>query len=257
MKLSALITIHDRDISVMQTVFESMRDQTHDEFVIVLDRTPNALVDFIRTWWTDDPRTRFVEIDGPKGWRSPVLAWNAGFAAVTGDHLFAFSSETVQKAGNVERVRAWLEREPKSIVFGKAECSCGPGGREVDWGGTAPGNLLVDAAHPRPLGFIWAGPMANVRQVGGMDDGFADGLWFDDDDFYFRLWQTGLDFAFDDAISGIHLHHERPVLDTRAGQAAIARNQTLILRKHGTVRPISAVQRRVEFGINRTIWRHL
>jgi len=258
MKLSALITLHDRDVSVMQTVFESLREQAHDELVIVLDRTPPPLADFCRTYWQEDARVRFVEIDGPRGWRSPVRAWNVGFRALAdAGAVYAFSSETVQAAGNVERARALLEREPQSIIFGKAECSCGPGGMEVNWGGTAPGNLLVDAAHPRPLGFIWAGPLANVRQVGGMDDAFADGLWFDDDHFYVTLWRTGLDFVFDDSINGTHLHHGRPVLQTPAGQAAIARNRTLMLRKHGTLQPWSQIPRRVEFQPNRTIWRHL
>ena len=65
--------------------------------------------------------------------------------------------------------------------------------------------------------------MAAVRQVGGMDEGFMRGLWYDDDAFTYELWQTGLPFVFDDSVSGVHQHHERPVLATPDGQAAIAR----------------------------------
>ena len=67
-----------------------------------------------------------------------------------------------------------------------------------------------------------------------MDPEFADGFCYDDDDFFYRLWQTGLDFIFTDEISGVHLHHERPGLKTLAGQAGIQRNAAYMLKKHGT-----------------------
>ena len=257
MGLSACITINDRDVSVLDTVFDSMRAQTHDEFIIVLDRTPAPLADYCRRWWRDDERTRFVEVKGAQGWRSPVKAWNAGYAAVTGDLLYCFSSETVQAPGNVEKARAILASEPKSVVFGKAECSCGPWGQEVNWNGTAPGNLLCSAEHPRPLGFIWAAPMAPVREIGGWDEEFDRGLWYDETDFFFQLWRTGLDFIFADSIGGTHLHHERPVLATAEGAAATHLNAAYLLRKYGTLAPLapSAIREVREAG--RTVWKHV
>ena len=256
MKLSALITLNDRDISVCDTVFDTMREQDHDEFVIVLDRTPAALAEYARRWWRNDPRTRFVEIAGEPRWRSPVRAWNVGFRELTGDMVYAFSSETVQRPQNIEHARALLAAEPRTLIFGKAECSCGPYGQEVNWNGTAPGNLLCDSEHPRPLGFIWAGPVDSVRRIGGYDEEFAEGFWFDDNDFFYRLWNDGLDFAFDDSISGIHLHHERPGLATPAGRAGIQRNAAYILAKHRTPDPLGEIQKRVEYGPGRCKWRH-
>jgi hypothetical protein len=256
MKLSALITLNDRDISVMDTVFDSMRYQDHDEFVIVLDRTPPPLAEYVRRWWSGDSRTRFVTIDGAPGWRSPVEAWNAGFRAVTGDFVYAFSSETVQRSQNLEHACALLAAEPRTLIFGKAECSCGPYGHEVNWNGTAPGNLLCDSEHPRPLGFIWAGPIDNVRRIGGYDEAFAAGFWYDDNDFFYQLWRSGLDFAFDDSVSGIHLHHERPGLATPDGQAGIQRNASYILAKHCTPDPLGGIKKRIEFAPGRCVWRH-
>lgn len=256
MKFSTCITLNDRDVPVLDTVFGSMRDQSHDEFIIVFDRTPAPLAEYARNYWRGDARTRFVAIDGDPGWRSPVIAWNAGFREVTGDFIYAFSSETVQRAGNVERAKALLAAEPRTLIFGKAECSCGPYGHEVNWNGTAPGNLLCDAEHPRPLGFIWAGPMRPVRDIGGYDEAFAGGFWYDDNSFYYELWRTGLDFAFDDSVSGIHLHHERPGLATPEGRAGIVRNMEYMLRKHGSVDPLAAESRRLEYGPGRTVWRH-
>ena len=264
MKLSACITIYERPISVLDTVFASMKEQAHDEFIIVLDRTPPHLSEYVKTWWRSDQRTRFVDVLGEPGWRSPVKAWNRGYAQVTGDHLYCFSSETVQAAGNIEKAKKFLIDYP-AAYFGKAECSCSPapGEGEIDWGGKAPGNLFVDADHPRPLGFIWAGPMDNVRQIGGYDEGFSNGFWHDDTDFMLRLWRTGLDFVFDDSINGVHLHHERPVLFTQQGCDGIKINTDYMFEKHGTSEPWDNLHGRnlllrlTESRPGRTTWRHL
>jgi len=252
MKLSACITINSREISVLDTVFASMRGQDYDEFIIVLDRVDPALADYCKTYWIHDTRVKFVEVAGAAGWRSPVKAWNAGYAAVTGDHLYCFSSETVQAAGNLAKARAILADTP-CVLFGKAECSCGPSGTEVNWGGTAPGNLLCDSYHPRPLGFIWAAPMANVRQIGGWDEAFDAGFWYDESDFFVRLWRTNLPFIFDDTISGTHLHHERPELT----QTGIRTNAAYLVSKHGTLDPWSNTPRISSHLPPRTTWYHI
>ena len=221
--------------------------------VIVLDRTPAHLDEYVRRAWEKDTRTRFVVVEGEPGWRSPVKAWNAGFEALDGDALYCISSETVQASGNLRKARHLLTQEPRTLVFGKAECSCGPNGHEVDWSGTAPGNLLCDAAHPRPLGFIWFGPLAPVKSQGGFDTGFAEGFWYDEHDFFLRLWRQGLDFAYDDSVSGVHLHHERPDLT----QEGIKRNAAYMAGKYGSLDPLRNVLYGLEARPGRTVWRHI
>ncbi len=243
MKLSVGLTIYERETPVLDAVFGSLKPQPWDEMVIVFDRSPALLRECVKTWWASDERVKFVELEGALGWGSPVPGWNACFAAMTGTHLYAFSSEVVHAPQNVEVARRMLEADARTAIFGKCLCSCGPDGKEVNWGGQAPGNLLVDAAHPRPLGFIWAAPLDMVRHVKGMDPGFAAGFWFDDDDFMFRLWQAGLDFTFTDDISGTHLHHERPGLETPEGKAGIERNAAYMLKKHGTLHPLQGLQK--------------
>jgi len=256
MKVSACITINKRSIADLAVVFESMRKQEHDEFIIVLDRPEPGINDYARSYWKDDSRTRFIDIIGEPGWKSPVTAWNKGFEAVTGDVVYCFSSETIQAPGNVARAKALLVGMDRAIQ-GKAVCSCGPEGQEVNWGGSAPGNLLCDAAHPRPLGFIWAAPMDRVRSIGGYDPFFAGGLWYDDADFFLRLWKTGLNFLFADSIHGIHLHHDRPGLATPEGQAGIQRNAALMQQKHGTVHPWNSLPRITTYGNGWTEWKHV
>ncbi len=277
MKLSVLLTLNDRHLGDLEKVFASLKDQGHDELVIVLDRTPVVTADFCYEWWKGDNRVKFPILGGEPGWKSPVKAWNEGFRHATGDVLYCLSSETVQAEGNVRKARELLRasevlsqsnglsrdgksepiRHPGVCLHGKAECSCGPQGQEVNWGGTAPGNLLGDAAHPRPLGFIWAAPAWAVKQIGGYDEAFSEGYWFDDCDVFLRLWRTGLDFLFTDSISGTHLHHDRPVLSTPAGQAGIAHNQAYMLAKHGTLDPWPQLLKMESRKPGETWWRHL
>lgn len=257
MKLSAALTIYERETPVLDAMFGSLHPQPFDEMVIVLDRPPHEVAQHCYDYWQGDGRVIFARIDGSAGWKSPVPAWNRAFDTATGDTLFAFSSEMVHAPDNVATARRMLDDEPRSLIFGKASCSCGPGGREVNWSDGSPGNLLVDAAHPRPLGFIWAGPLKEVHWVRGMDPEFARGFCYDDDDFFVRLWRTGLDFTFTDEICGTHLHHERPVLTSADGQAGIHRNAEYMLRKHGTLAPWGQIPRLESRAPGRTTWRHL
>jgi len=254
-KLSVCITINDRSIDDLIKVFGSMEDQTHDEFVIVLDRAEPILANWCKNFWRKDRRVSFVEIVGEPGWKSPVKAWNRGFDKVTGDAIYCFSSETVQGTGNIERAKSLLSSQD-AVINGKAECSCGPDGQEVNWGGTAPGNLLCSAAHPRPIGFIWAAPIKAVRSIHGYDEKFSEGYWHDDDDFFVRLWNTGLDFIFDDSIHGIHLHHPRPVLSTEEGKAGILRNREYMLKKYGSLDPWASLPLLSETREGWRVWKH-
>lgn len=252
MSLTACITLNDRPVPVLREVYESIRHQAHDQLVIALDRAPAHVADMTATFWKDDPRVTLVPIDGPPGWRSPVKAWNAAYQHVTGAHLYCFSSETVQAEGNLQKAKDFLAKHPNTLLFGKAECSCGPNGAEVNWGGTAPGNLLCSQSHPRPLGFIWAAPFANVQTIGAWDENFDRGFWFDDNDFFTRLWKSGLNFAFTDAVSGSHIHHERPNLT----QDGINRNSAYMLQKWASLDPLSKQPRIVNYLPDRTEWKH-
>jgi hypothetical protein len=89
-----------------------------------------------------------------------------------------------------------------------------------------------------------------------MDPMFAKGLAYDDDDFFYRLWRSGLDFAFTDEISGTHMHHERPVFATPAGQDAIRRNAAYLTSKYGTLHVWNNEPRTISGVPGLTTWRH-
>lgn len=251
--LSVVLTLNDRDVTVMSRVFGSLREQPFDQLVVVLDRAPQHVVAFVDAYARADERTDVVSIEGPPGWRSPVKAWNAGFGRVMSELTYMLSSETIQGADNIKLAKELLADRP-AVLFGKAECDCGPEGKEVTWGDGAPGNLLVDSAHPRPLGFVCAMPTWVLRATGGFDEAFAEGLWYDDDDLFRRVWDVLPLFVFDDRVTGVHQHHERPVLATPEGQAATERNLGVIVRKWGTASPFQLVKAQAEKEEGRTWW---
>ena len=254
MKVSLVMTINNRTPDVCKRVADSFRlpGNLVDEAVIVLDRPNQEARDGVIAAWDGYPSpVNFVNIDGPQGWICPAKAWNAGYEAATGDLFYCISSEVVQDAGNVDKMRS-LCADGRSIVFG----ACHNSVAESLVDGAEPG-LLVSSKLHRPLGFIAGVPASSMRKVGGNDLDFMGGRWYEDDDLYLRLWQTGLDFVFDDSIHGIHQHHERPVLSTPDGQASIQRNAALMMRKHGTTQVWNALPRLTQYGPGRTTWRHL
>ena len=256
-RIAVCLTINDRPRQVLEAVFESLSRQSYDQLIVVFDRTPKPLREWCESFWSRfkrDARMESVEIAGPAAWRCPAKAWNTAFDRVNSELTFVLSSETIQGRDNVELARDILKDKP-GVLFGKAECSCGPDGEEVNWGGTAPGNLLTDAAHPRPLGFVMCLPTWMIRATGGMDEGFMAGWWYDDDDWMYRLWQLGQPFYFDDSVTGLHQHHDRPVLASAEGAEGIERNRRYIVSKWGMERPLSSCRVQLEKGNGATVMR--
>lgn len=254
--ISLVLTVHDRPAEVSHDVAESLglagNVEHVDEIIVVLDRPTKEARNGALVAYTDLPTgVKFVDVPGPPGWLGPARAWNEGFARASSDLLYCISSEVVQDAGNIEKARTICE-DGNTVVFGACHNSTA-----VDLVVGAEPGLLVSSKMPRPLGFIVCVPADKVRAIGGFDEEFMHGYWYDDDDFFLRLWRTGVDFVFDDSIHGVHLHHERPVLSTEKGLAGIDRNKAYMLKKHGVLNPWSSLLRVEERQEGRLIWRHV
>jgi hypothetical protein len=252
-KVSGCLTIQNRPPEVSKAVADSFRLPGNylDELIVVLDTaTKEARDGAHEAYDTLDFPVRFITIPGDPKWKCPAQAWNFAYTAATGDLLYCISSEVVQEDDNVEKAKE-IAKSMDLVVFGACRNSIP---EQLVVGGE-PG-VLASAALPRPLGFISCLPRKAMTAIGGNDLGFMDGLWFEDDDLYYRLWRHGLDFVFDDSISGIHLHHERPALATQEGQKGIARNQAYMLYKHNSLKPLSTVLVKEERQPGRTVWRH-
>ena len=259
MTVSLILTINNRPPEVSSKVAESLKltGNEVDEIIVVLDRPTEEAKLGSSTYLElmvpeGGPTVRYVDIDGDPGWKGPAKAWNAGINAATGDFFYCISSETVQDQGNVAKARALCE-DKNTVVFGACHNSVA---KDLVVG--ADPGLLVSSKMCRPLGFIVCMPAWAVREIKGYDEKFSElGFWYDDDDFFLRLWRTGVKFVFEDDIHGIHLDHERPDLATPEGQAGIQRNAAYMMEKHGTLHPWPTLPKVVEYGDGRTVWRHV
>jgi len=253
MNVSLILTVNNRPPEVSKAVADSLKlpGNQADELIVVLDRTTDEAVKGTDAYMELDMDVKSIVLHGEPGWKGPAVAWNAGIKAAKGELLYCFSSEVVQDKGNVEKA-AKLCANMQTVLFGACDNST-----PVNLVVGAPPGLLVSSKMPRPLGFIVAMPSWAVNLIGGYDEEFTRrGYWFDDDDFFFRLWRTGVDFMFDDSVHGIHLDHARPGLETPEGQAGIKRNEAYMLEKHGVLRPLTDVLRTQEFSDGRVVWRH-
>ncbi len=266
MTVSIILTVNNRSPEVCKQVAESLAlpGNEADELIVVLDRPDLATLKAACEAYGDTNHTvRFVEITGEPGWLCPAKAWNAGFNAASSDLLYCISSEVVQEAGNVKKATdlcgKWVGGAPdnrvvnyNTAVFG----ACHNSTAENLVVGAEPG-LLASSKMPRPLGFIVCMPSWAVKKIEGFDEEFMKGFWFDDDDFFLRMWGAGVNFLFDDSIHGVHLHHERPGLATPEGQAGIERNRATMLKKHGTIHPWPTLPKVVTQRDGQTKWEHV
>ena len=233
MKLSLILTVNNRPADVSRQVATALKlpGNQPDQLVVVRDRPNEEVAKATLEAYKDLPfPVLFSGVDGAPGWLGPARAWNAGFAAATGDILMCISSEVVLDPEAVNQMRQLVDAN--TVVFGACHNSVATN-LVV---GAEPG-LLTNSKMARPLGFIVGMPAVVVGEIGGFDEDFMAGFWYDDDDFFLRMWQTGLNFRFEDAIHGVHLDHERPDLATAAGQQKIQMNAGLMMRKHGTLHP--------------------
>ena len=254
MKTSLILTINNRTPEVSQKVADSFKlpGNKVDEVVVVLDRAPDDIKHGVaKAWAGTECMIHYVALGGEPGWLGPARAWNAGFKAATGDLFYCISSEVVQEEGNVETAEG-LAADGNTAVFG----ACHNSKPENLVVGADPG-LLVSSKMARPLGFIVCMPADKVKNIGGFDEAYMDGFWFDDDDFFLRMWNSGVDFLFEDKIHGTHLHHERPDLNTLEGQAKIATNRALMIQKHGRAHPWNDIPRITSYGHNQVRWMHI
>lgn len=254
MKLSLVLTVNNRPPEVSKQVADSFKLDGNevDEAVIVLDRpTEEAKAGALEAYADLGCHTKFAEVLGPPGWKGPATAWNMGFHSAEGDLLYCISSEVVQDPENVRKARE-ICKDGNTVVFGACHNST-PENLVV---GAEPG-LLVSSKMPRPLGFIVCMPSEKVSEIRGFDEKFMDGFWYDDDDFFLRLWRSGVNFVFDDSIHGVHLHHERPVLNTHIGHEGINRNREYMLSKHGMIHPWQNLPRLETRTGTQLWWKHL
>lgn len=231
--ITVVMTINNRPRETMRRVFDSFKplDNEADDMVVVLDGVEPSVLDSLNVL-DIPPYARFVEVKREPGWICPAVAWNTGFGEVRTELTYCISSEVIQQPGNVCKAKR-LMAGPPGVLFGH----CRDDGKEPLTTHPTDPNLLCGTKSPRPLGFIMCLPTWALRVTGGYDTGFMEGLCFEDDDFTWRLWRLGLPFVFDDSVSGIHQHHDRPQYGTQEWMNKLKRNEDYINSKWGNLHP--------------------
>lgn len=253
-ELTVVMTVNNRSYDVLNSVFDSLRAQPYANLIVVADGIEPESDEALRSLLPTMPRATRIDLARPRGWLCPAKAWNLGLERIDTELSMMISSDTIQGKSNITTARTILSNS-QGVVFGAARCSI-DGCPEVTWNDGTASHVLCDAAHPRPLGFVVVMPTWAIRACQGFDEGFMAGHWYDDDDLFFRIWATGLNFAFVDDISGVHIHHERAELSP----LAIEKNKAYILSKYGVERPLEMEMNRggmaIESSAGKTLWRH-
>jgi hypothetical protein len=250
--ISILLTLNSRSLRTLERVYASLEALEADahQIHIVLDSPDAATRDAHRRLRSPNWSEQTIMRD--PGWICPAAAWNSGFARISTEFTFCLSSDTVQAPENLARALDILQVAP-CVVFGTTT-------NEPLTDLSAVGGLdasmtdLCSSQRPRPLGFIVAMPTWAIRLTGGYDLDFMRGLWYEDNDFTWRLWRLGLPFVFDDSISGIHIDHARPPLTDSPWREKIAANRDLMLSKWQRVDPWATVARLEFRQPGRTVW---
>ena len=267
--MSVMVPIHDKPVEVIMRVIRALRGQGIAEGILVMDRASREVLGatseatgIVKA--DDDPLpfldARFVYLEGRPGWRSPCIAANAGLAKITGDITIYNPSDVVQRAGNIEVVRAHFAEHPKSVLFGRVTES----NPDLAKGQAHAGPVLQGSDNPRPMTFLTAYPTEALKAIGGWDELFQEGVCYEDDDLAARLWKHGLDFVFDDCFVGVHQSHERVFDGNNASQGywtdyRVGLNRSHMVRKHGRDSARNVVMQdkpKIVTGDGRVEWLH-
>lgn len=223
--ISVVMTSHNRPAHVLEAVFSSLThfpgNQSFDELVVVNDRGDRAVIERAAGKFGLSPV--IVEIPGEPGHRCPSAAWNAGFRAASGTHLYCLSSDTIQLPFSMDTARWIAGKLPDMITFGRAE-HCGRRYSFIYKGTHV--KTMLSSYTGRALGFVWIVPK---KWIGGLtpygyDEAYMGGFCFEDDDIMARLHLAGADFLICDDICGVHIEHSRELL---SDQVKVTRNKAI------------------------------
>lgn len=234
-KIAVMVPIHDKPPDVFKAVLEALKRNEWDDVQIVLDRAPQSIVALV-------DGHACIYLSGNPGWRSPCIAANAGLRAIDSDITIYNPSDVVQGPHLKAIVQEHFTQHPKSVLFGRVIES----DPAMAKGKAHAGPVLQGSDNTRPFTYLTAYPTQSLRDIGGWDEAFQEGVCYEDDDLAARLWKHGLDFHFDDRLYGVHQSHERVFDGTNTTQRywtdyRVGLNRTLMVTKHGRESAINVV----------------
>lgn len=173
-----------------------------DEVLVVWDESDDDTASLVQTF--KDARVHVIEGPGHgvSGGR------NTGLAAATGDFIAFLDHDDLWPAERHRRMMQLMLDDPRlGAVFGRMRIRLDPGATPWQW------ILDLDGRHvPGPNLGTGLFRACSLRLI----DGFDESLRFGEDvDYFFRLQETGLQFAFCDTDGLIYRRHATNCTDNQ------------------------------------------
>lgn len=213
-ELTICMTYHNRKFQLLNTLTSIQRQNIKTELfdIVIVDDTsdePLHLNDFID--YNLDIKLISIQTNN-KWWFNPCIAFNAAFNFVHGKRVIIQNSECLHKTDIASYVIDNL-KENEYVAMSTLNLSkdatlnitpeTNP--NDID---TSNSDWYCHSVHlPRPFNFCAAMYSDKLKAIGGFDNRFAEGFFYDDDYFVFNLQKHNLSIRIEDSQVAYHQWH--------------------------------------------------
>lgn len=216
MGVTIVMTYFNRKKQLLNTL-RSIRKYRSDVKIVIVD---DASTDGDDITYLSDDKTEVVTLTN-KTWMNPCIAFNTGFTYVKSDMVIIQNSECLHVGDIVSYVEGNLNKNKylNFCAYSIGEnlvnrITDGENPEEViqpinnavpEWGETGWYNHPL--YRPKMAHFCSAITFDDLRELGGFDERFFDGLGFDDDELLTRIHKKKMQVEMVEHPFVIHQHH--------------------------------------------------
>jgi GT2 family glycosyltransferase len=201
-KDSVILTVYNRDITIMLNTLVSLRKNNLEEDTEVLFVDDGStedyedLIEMAQEWagyplrYLRAPEYEAYRING--GHNNPAIVNNWALTQAQGERIFFLSSDVMLPPHAMDAARAWVDR---GAIYTP---------RTLDMDS---GNVYCGRDRPYPMMWFVGCRKADIDAIGGFDEKFCEGMAFEDNDFMGRLFQHVGKLIIDLAVTAFHQSH--------------------------------------------------
>ena len=262
MHATVVLAYHNRLSQLAFTMRTISMSDYPDVDVIIVDDTGEPKIDEITSTYPFP--VRVIRPAGLKTWHNPCIAFNTGFAYAKGDVIITNQCECCHRGDVISRMMQLVDDSiyvscqvyaaseeqtrrmhevptDKSLNAWIDECVPKVPG-EPDWAHNRNGWWNHEIYRPMKYHWVAAITRANLEKMKGFDERFANGWWFEDNDFVDRSARLGLQCVIntDADVYAVHQYHPEFSMDydkveVNRGVYAITSLEPSCEAKHNTV----------------------